>query len=45
VSELHPLVEPYDGSDAELHVVEGTGHLGSPEKRRLLLAALDRFAG
>lgn len=31
--------------DAELHVVEDAGHLGSPEKRRLLLAALDRFAG
>jgi proline iminopeptidase len=31
--------------DAELHVVEDAGHLGSAESARLVRAALDRFAG
>ncbi|WP_128984920.1 alpha/beta fold hydrolase [Streptomyces roseicoloratus] len=30
--------------DAELHVVEGAGHLGGDETRRLVMAALARFA-
>ncbi|MFD0369455.1 prolyl aminopeptidase [Streptomyces sp. NPDC059071] len=30
--------------DAELHVVEGAGHLGSDETRRLVMDALARFA-
>ncbi|MFF6775814.1 prolyl aminopeptidase [Streptomyces sp. NPDC012637] len=30
--------------DAELHVVEGAGHLGGDETRRLVMGALERFS-
>ncbi|MET9953163.1 prolyl aminopeptidase [Streptomyces sp. NPDC006339] len=43
-----PLITAWELSrawpDAELHVVESAGHLGGDETRRLIMAALARFA-